>query len=173
VLVFRCTRKLLTRLKLRGETDLQRSSTQLGDWYANTLNVGRLRLVIFISENAMLPVVVPQRESKTLVPRFRRALGDVLTALDMPEAVVAKEIDVDGDVAFGPTANRSVVGVMNDLAFMAEAELRSGKSSSLLEVSLWLSGVPIGPLEHVFPDEAVRLRLAPTLPKRSRSDRWR
>jgi hypothetical protein len=147
---------------------LPHSTTQLGDWYGNTLFVGRLRLVIFISETTMLPVVITLRDSKTIVPRFQRALGEVLEALQMPQSVVRPEVDIDGGFVFGPTANRSVVGVLTELGFMAEVELYSGKCDSLLDLSLRLSGIPIGPLKHVFPDEAVRLRLAPSVPKRAR-----
>ena len=167
MLVFRCTQKLLKRLKVPGPIDLPRSSTQLGDWYANTVFVGRLRLVLFISETTMLPVVVTLRESNTLVPRFQLALCEVLEALKMPEPIVRQEIDVDGGFAFGPTASRRVVGVLTELVFMAEVHLRSGKFGSPLDLSLKLSGVPIGRLEHDFPCDAVRMRLAPSAPKRA------
>ena len=149
-------------------TDLPHSSTRLGDWYGNTLLVDRLRLVIFISETTMLPVVLMLRESKTIVPRFQRALSDMLEALQVPPSVAQQEIDADGGFAFGPTANRSVVGVLNELGFLAGVHLSSGKCSSLLDLSLRLSDTPIGPLKHVFPDEAVRLLLAPSAPKRAR-----
>ena len=79
-----------------------------------------------------------------------------------------QETDIDGGFVFGPTANRSVVGVLNELGFLAKVELYSGKCSTLLDLSLRLSDTPIGPLKHVFPDEAVRLLLAPNVPKRAR-----
>ena len=168
MLVFRCTQKLRSRLKVPGSPDVPHSSTQLGDWYGNTLTVGRLRLVIFISETTMLPIVLTFRESKTIVSRFQRVLADVLEALQVPQSVVAQEIDIGGGFVFGPTASRSVVGVLNELGFMAEVHLRSGTGDNLLELSLRLSGVPIGPLRHVFPDEAVRILLAPSAPRRAR-----
>jgi hypothetical protein len=167
VLVFRCTQKLQKRLNVRGPLDVPKSSTQLGDWYGNTVFVGRLRLVLFISEITMLPVVVTLRDSKTLVPRFQKALCQVLEALHMPQPIVLQEIDVDGGCAFGPTANRRVVGVLTELAFQAEVQLRSGKCGSPLELALQLSGVPIGGLNDVFPCDAVRMLLAPTAPKRA------
>jgi Domain of unknown function (DUF6933) len=167
VLVFRCTQKLRKRINVRGPIDLPKSSTQLGDWYGNTLFVGRLRLVLFISEKTMLPVVVTLRESKTLVPRFQKALCQVLEALHMPQAIVLQEIDLDGGWAFGPTASRRVVGVLTELAFQAEAQLYSDKCGSPLELALQLSGVPIGGLEDIVPCDAVRMLLAPTAPKRA------
>ncbi len=116
----------------------------------------------------MLPVVVTLRESKTIVPRFQAALSEVLAELQMPPSLVSQEVDADGGFVFGPTANRSVVGVLNELGFLAGVHIESDSCGSLLELSLRLSGVPIGPLKHVFPDEAVRMLLAPTAPKRAR-----
>jgi hypothetical protein len=42
-----------------------------------------------------------------------------------------------------------------------------GKCGTLLELSLRLSGVPIGGLEHHLPCDAVRMLLAPSAPKRA------
>jgi hypothetical protein len=139
----------------------------LGDWYGNTLFVRRLRLVLLISESTMLPVVLPLRESKTLAPRFRRALYEVLEALQMPPAVIRQEVDLFGGNAFGPTASRRVVGVLTELGFHAEVELSFGKCRNPLELSLKLSGIPIGGLEHHLPCDAVRMRLAPSAPRRA------
>src|SRR6266849_7469921 len=40
MLTLRCTHKLLTRLKTKPSPTPPASTTKLGDWYANTLNVG-------------------------------------------------------------------------------------------------------------------------------------
>ena len=55
----RCTKKLLTRLKVKPDLQPPPSTTKLGDWYADTLNLGRERLVLCVSELTLLPVVVP------------------------------------------------------------------------------------------------------------------
>ncbi len=167
MLVFRCTQRLLKRLKVGGPFDLPRSSTQLGDWYGNTVFIGRVPLIIFVSETTMLPVVVPLRESRTLVPRFQNALCEILEALKMPQPVIRREFDLDGGSAFGPTASRRVVGVVNELAYQAEATVHSGRCVNPLDLALRLSGVPIGGLEHIVPCEAARMLLAPTAPRRA------
>ena len=41
----RCTKKLLTRLRVKPEPRPPASTPKLGDWYADTLNLGRERLV--------------------------------------------------------------------------------------------------------------------------------
>ena len=102
---------------------------------------------------------------KTLVPRFQRALRELLATLLMPEEVVRREIDVDGGFRFGRTASRRVVGVLTELAFLTEGQLHSGGCANELELSRTLSGVPIGGLEHGFPQDAARVLLAPGAPK--------
>lgn len=157
MLTFRCTQKLLSTLKVTAPADPPPSTTELGDWYGNTLFVGHLRLVIFISESTMLPVVITLRESRTLVPRFRSALAEVLQVLRLPTGIIEREVDAQGSAAFGRTANRRVVGVMNELAFHAKAALDFGSCGSPLELSLRLGGVLIGPVKYIHPaDEAVR-----------------
>lgn len=49
-------------------------------------------------------------------------------------------------VNFAKTANRSVVGSMNDLAFLAEHYLADGFPHYLLGLSLRIAGTPCGPL---------------------------
>ena len=55
----RGTKKLLARLRMKPDVQAPPSPTRLGDWYADTLNLGRERLVLCVSELTLLPVVVP------------------------------------------------------------------------------------------------------------------
>ena len=64
MLVLRCTQKLLVGLKQVGDLPPVESTTRLGDWYGNILQVDRRQHLIFISERSRLPVVIPIREAK-------------------------------------------------------------------------------------------------------------
>ena len=68
----RCTRRLLERF---GEpaADVPAPTTVLGDWYANLLNVGRLRLVLCTSERTLLTVLVPAKDVSALPDQLRIA----------------------------------------------------------------------------------------------------
>ena len=46
----RGTKKLLARLRMKPDVQAPPSTTRLGDWYADTLNLGRERLVLCVSE---------------------------------------------------------------------------------------------------------------------------
>jgi hypothetical protein len=56
------------------------------------------------------------------------------------------------EVRLAPTANRSVVGVLNEFAFLADVQ--RGDTDGLFELSLQLAATPLGPLykRHVSPD---------------------
>jgi hypothetical protein len=44
----RCTKKLLDRMRVKPDPLPPPSTTKLGDWYADTLNLGRERLVLCV-----------------------------------------------------------------------------------------------------------------------------
>lgn len=62
------------------------------------------------------------------------------------------------DVIYAKTSNRSVVGMMNEFAFLADAFRDRGGLVDPLALSLKLAGVPCGPLSKGagFPEDAVR-----------------
>src|SRR3954462_3979789 len=62
MVVLPCTRKLLARLKRTEVSADIVSSTRLGDWYGNILQIGRRQHLLFISERSRLPIVIPIRE---------------------------------------------------------------------------------------------------------------
>jgi hypothetical protein len=55
------------------------------------------------------------------------------------------------------TANRSVLGTMNDFAHLAEAHATATNPTDLLERSLRLAQTPCGPLyrSHISPDREI------------------
>ena len=62
------------------------------------------------------------------------------------------------EVVYAKTANRSVLGVMNEFVFLAEGYRDQDGSIDPVGLSLRLAGTPCGPLYKgaVFPDKAVR-----------------
>lgn len=140
----RCTKRLLARLTVSPATEPLEPTTRLGDWYANLLHIGRLRLVLFVGERTFLPVVIPAAPMRTLVERFRGALAEILQAMGIDGANVNRELAEMKDVTIGRTASRQVTGVMVDFAkaltYYPEPVLSS------LECSLKLAETPLGPL---------------------------
>ena len=121
MVVLRCTQKLLVRLKQVGDLPPVESSTRLGDWYGNILRIGRRQHLLFISERSRLPVVLPITESKRLSTVFPDAVCERLSTVGVAVADIADERMRMLDSAFGRTRNRSLLGTLNDFAFMAQS----------------------------------------------------
>ncbi|URN07677.1 hypothetical protein LUW74_32855 [Actinomadura madurae] len=113
----------------------------------------------------MLPVLMPLAPATTLLDRFPQQLAAVLAAHGVAEEVVNRELKQMAEHRLAKTANRSVIGVMNEFTYLAGVH-RSGESApDLLGLSLRLAKTPCGPLyaRHVSPDRelAALLRTVP------------
>jgi hypothetical protein len=149
----RCTRRLLERLGPPAEV-VPRSTTRLGDWYANLIYAQRRQLILAVSERTLLPVLLPARDARSLPARLPEAVAEVLTAIGIHAELVKEEIDQMSTVAVGRTANRQVLGSMNDLAFLAMTDLEDGVS--LLDAMLHTAEAPCSPIGMESPDRATR-----------------
>jgi hypothetical protein len=150
----RCTARLRKRLGTTEDTPSTPPSTKLGDWYAHLLFT-RPQLVLCVSERTLLPVLIPARDHRLLVPRLRDAVGQMLSALAVGDAAVASEQEAMKDAVIGKTVSRQVLGSMNDFVRMLDSYRGAG---SLLEVSLRLAETPCGPLRMSGPrDETIRV----------------
>ncbi len=78
---FRCTQKLIKRLDLSFISNPPYPTTQLGDWYGNVLFIRHHRLMMFVSDRSLLPVIVPIRERQNLLINFRARLSALLLQL--------------------------------------------------------------------------------------------
>ena len=112
------TKKLLDRVKKPVVDPIDVPSTMLGNWYANAL-MWRPQVALFVNETTLLPVFVPLAPAKGLAERFPDQLGLVLEAIGVPVDFVSQEVLAMGDAVFAKTANRSVLGSMNDFAYLA------------------------------------------------------
>lgn len=155
MIVLRCTRKLLTRV---GSPDPNppASSSLLGDWYAKPFQIGPKRLILLMSGTSRLPVVMHARDVANLGRSFPDALGAVLTALGVPVAMVETEVAASRDFVYATTDSRSVLGSLNDFAFMAQHRRRDGGEIDVVSLSVELAGTPICAMRFGFPRDVTR-----------------
>jgi hypothetical protein len=152
MVVLRCTRKLLVRLKRTEVRADVPSTTRLGDWYGNILRIGRHQHLLFISEHSRLPVVIPIREAKRVETIFPNAVCAVLAAVGIADESIADERLRMSEIAFGPTMNRSLLGTLNDFAFMAQqGNANRTEPESPEELMRFLAQTPILPLNGASP----------------------
>jgi hypothetical protein len=153
MVVLRCTQKLLVRLQV-GDPPTVESTTRLGDWYGNILRLGRRQHLLFISERSRLPVVIPIREAKQLGTVFPDAVCERLGIVGVATADIADERMRMSELAFGRTRNRSLLGTLNDFAFMAQSgDARRTEPESPQELMRFHSQTPILPLDGASPIE--------------------
>ena len=154
------TKKLLDRVKQPAQAPVLYPATALGNWYATVL-FWRPQVALFVNEWTLLPVLVPFAPAVGLAGRFPGQAGRVLDRLGTPIDFLIQEVAAMADSSYAKTANRSVVGSMNDMAFHAEVR-RSVEGNDLVSLSVSLAGMPCGPLRegHGFPDREVQALVA-------------
>lgn len=155
-----CTKKLLDRIKPKILASEQ-SDTTLGNWYATVL-FWKPQVALLVSERTLLPVLMPLTPAATLARRFPAQLALVLKEHDVPSEFIAQEVWRMDKVQYAKTANRSVVGILNEFVNQAEFWLaayayQKGNDNDLLAISAKLSETPCSPLYKgpVSPDKAL------------------
>jgi len=151
-----CTRKLLERIKPVIQ-DPKQNSNCMGAWYATAL-FWKPQLALLVNERTLLPVLMPLAPAASLAQRFPQALAKVLNALDVNPLLIQTELSQMTEVRFAKTANRKVLGIMNEFIFSIDNYRNHVGDEDLLQLSLWLAHTPCSPLYKtaVFPDQAVR-----------------
>jgi hypothetical protein len=157
VVIVRGTRRFLDRVGEPTVTADDVSTTLLGDWYATVLR-RRSPVALFVNETTLLPILTRLAPARTLLRRFPAAVTTVLTAHGLDPAFVEDEISQTFPVTLAPTANRSVVGIMNEFTFLAE----HAPTDDLVEQAMVLARTPCSPLykRHVSPDRELRALVA-------------
>ena len=160
VFTIRCTQTLLKRLNASLDaTEESEATTVLGDWYANTLNVGRRRLLLCSSERSLLTVIIPTAPLSSFPERLEQAVARLLTGLPIAAPAIERESRDMRWHRFGRTRSRQILGSMNDFAFLAEHYIRDdGPDVDLESVAQMLNRAPCRPIQYQSPD-----RLTPAL----------
>lgn len=153
MVVIRGTKKFLDRVG-RPLSEPPPSTTVLGDWYANVL-FWRPQAALFVNERTLLPILVPLAPAATVITRLRATAELVFGLHGLAGSFIAHEFEAMETAVLAKTANRSVVGMLNEFGHLAATWRPS--AGNLLDQSLRLATVPCGPLykTHVDPRGAV------------------
>ncbi len=145
-----CTKKLLDRLKPLIAISLPPPTTALGNWYATVL-FWKPQLALLVNERTLLPVLMPLAPASTLAARFPDELAAILGRHGARRAFIEHEVAQMSDVALAKTANRSIVGTMNEFSFLAEGYREYLETSDLITLSIRLAETPCSPIKHNSP----------------------
>lgn len=145
------TKKFRDRVRAPLPASDECSTTALGSWYATVL-FRKPQVALFVNETTLLPVLLPLAPSATILDRFPLALRMVLDAHGLEPGFIQHEFEEMSDHRLTKTANRSIVGMLNEFSFLAE--VWSEATEDLASLSLRLAGIPCGPLDngHGFPE---------------------
>ena len=157
MVVLRCTQKPLVRLKQTDKCAASRVHNATRRLVRQHLRIGRRQHLLFISERSRLPVVFPISEAKRLGKVFPDAVCERLAIVGVAAVDIAEERSHLSDLTFGRTRNRSLLGTLNDFAFMAQSgDARRTEPESPEELMRFLSQTPILPLDGASPIELTR-----------------
>ena len=153
MLVVHGTKKFLDRVGRPTAAPTDRSTTALGSWYATVL-FWKPQVALFVSETTLLPLLLPLAPAAGVVDRFPAALETVLRAHDVSDAFLATEIAEMREPRLAKTANRSVIGITNEFAYLGGAHRAAEGADDLVALSLQLAQTPCGPLygSHLSPN---------------------
>jgi hypothetical protein len=135
----RCTRRLLDRMRATPVETVPAATNALGHWYATLVTHRRVNLVHAISERSLLSIVLPAAPFNSLTERFPFALAELLRALGAPQERIAAEIAATVPMSVAATANRKVLGCLNQYAFELECFREDEPDASILDCELWLA----------------------------------
>jgi hypothetical protein len=152
-----CTQKLLNRLRPDvAEVGRASSTTKLGSWYATVLPWKR-PIAMLVNERTLLPVLMPLAPAASFSARLPGAIAEVLIAHGVPDSFMESEVSQMQLVTYARTRNRSVVGIMTQFAFLADAYRAQDEMNELISLSIKLAHTPCSPLYKgpVSPDKAL------------------
>ncbi|MBI4062976.1 MAG: hypothetical protein HY401_01595 [Elusimicrobia bacterium] len=160
--LIRCTKKLLAEMGL-GEAGLYSGTepgSALGAWYANLIFIDRKKCVLFANEKTLASFLVVDVSRKDLRERlpdiFRDNLRKLLVFEGFPAAAIAAPMADCGEFVFARTQSRSVLGSMNDMAYLYKYEILEGKSVD--EAVSLLNQTPFG---KIFPIKELKAFVNP------------
>lgn len=156
VFTIHATKKLLDRVNQPVQPSVEEPSTALGNWYATAM-FWKPQVALLVNERSLLPVFMALAPAATLLDRFPEQFGMVLEGLGVPTGFVVEEVAAMAAGSYAKTANRSVIGSMNDFAFLAGVHRAHGDTENLVALAVRLAGTPCGPLRkgHGYPDREV------------------
>jgi hypothetical protein len=108
-----------------------------------------------MKERTLAVVLVPARGIKSLGIRFHEAVVAYLTRLGVQSPAVEAEAHAMAEVAFGPTASRSLLGCLREAAFALSLECENLRFSSLAEIELYFSEYIYSTTKYRRPRELV------------------
>jgi len=158
-----CTQKLLKEL---GNPPLVTPNTEtpegLGNWYCNLLRIDRRKCLLFTNEVTLYSFLIPRVLKQNLLnleDEFLINLNLNLQAEGFSLEVINRVMQEYREIGFAKTANRRVLGSMNEFAFEYEFLIRREggiNRTRILEVNHQINRTPMSPLKYRYPVDGLK-----------------
>lgn len=158
-----CTQKLLKELQVQLSDPGEVSSLEgLGSWYANLLRIERRKCLLLTNEKTLYSFLVPAVLKENLRNIGQEFLVHLLLNLKYegfsPE-VLEKVRSEYQKIGFSKTANRSVLGSMNDLAYQYEVHIHMEggfENINILQINHKINRTPMSAIGYLYPIEVLK-----------------
>lgn len=138
MLTLKCTQKVAKELDVT-LTTLETTAPALlpGEWFVNALKFGHIKTLLFAHAPTLYSLLVPyiKPQLKDVGQLFRAALPDNLVREGFAAAPLDRLLADYQQVTLGKTDNRSVLGSMNDLAYMYKVLIEYRGGIKVVDVS--------------------------------------
>ena len=161
----RCTHRILKRLGAVPSSTAVTATNRLGDWYAGWVP-GRRPLAMFMSERSLLVVLIHAAPISTLFERWLEATRELLLALELPYAEVDTEINAMHSPVIGATANRRILGCLNEATQTFKWLHLRNELARLRDAELFLADAMCSTIKYQHPRDLAREAFG--LPRTSR-----
>ena len=156
MIIIRPTASLAKRMKVKLDGNDETSTTRMGDWYANDIVLNRKQFILCASSTSRLAVILDAAPYVTFPDRLSDAVTGVLRAIGVDESKIQEErIHMNG-FKIAKTANKSILGSLNEYKFQLEAFSQMGRLNfnDTLEMSLSLSKMISLVIPEGYPKDA-------------------
>ena len=166
MLVIRCTEKFAKELGLRRRDLVDTDQTGfLGSWFAHVFRIERRKCVIFTNDETLYSFVVPDFRRSQLADLRGLFSDHLLKSLEIEGLDTYLRARIEGELeplVISRTNNRSVVGSMNDLRFMAKVDVEMAGGLNVFDVgrvSRNVNRTPMGALAYGRPLDVFKAKL--------------
>jgi hypothetical protein len=168
MLLIRCTRKLRQAMAIEAETiatPIATPTTDLTEWYADLVGVGAKKIIVFTHASTLFSLValdVRRLERSKLEEMLLSRLPAILSQIDCRSSGVEAIAQMGGDCCYATTADRRVLGSMNELIRSLKFYIEGNggiEQSDEVVLSLRLSETLMGAIGYERPIDRFRALL--------------
>ena len=121
------------------------STSILGDWSLKSVEVAQGLFIVGVNARTLMAIVFACRPLSELASTLSVCVGAQLEVFGISQGRIAAEVSALETATFGKNRDRSLLGILNEVAFQFEVAAvgtEIADSDELLEIQTELNGIP-------------------------------